>query len=130
MFSIPQGPRRLLIALAAMTWAALPAVGGVEPCLGESPTAPWRHRLAETSIDDCRAGELHRDIPTEGCSCRAERPKAAMPPTNPGLPRGPNPSRIAATAFAPAPPVFSARGGSIDGFAGVSLYLWISRLLT
>lgn len=134
MLSIPQGSRRLLIALAAMAWAALPAAGGVEPCLGESPTAPWRHGLAEPSIDDCRAGEPLRDIPAEGCSCRAERPNATVPPTNPGLSRGLNPSWIAATALVSAPPVsppaFSAREETINGLASVSLYLWISRLLT
>lgn len=147
MFSIPQGPRRLLIALAAMIGTS-PFAGGFETCssaaLGANRVARCSGDGASSPIDGCRptardeppslAFEPQSDGPAGGCSCRSRQPHAPIHSPNSGTShKSTNPSVDAVEASAPPSPArqtaVPAHLASAGPPPGLSLYLWTSRFL-
>lgn len=151
MFSTPQGPRCLLIALAAFVGAWLPMVGGVEVCTTAAPAAARVATCCERPASsfggcDCclaTAGVVHPSPafetphadPEGGCSCRSGQPAAPVPLPNAGISREPTGSTrdIAAldAQFPPpaSPTALAAAPVQSGANPGLPRYLWISRLL-
>jgi len=147
MFSIPQGPRCLLIALAAFAGASLPVVDGVELC----PAAGLVAGCCEASASSpggrghccgpagvahpSSAFEAPHSDPEGGCSCRSGQSAATVLLPNAGISREPTGSsrEIAATAAQSPPPAsptaLAAHPARWDSIPGLPRYLWISRLI-